>query len=101
MELVYSLHKKLMPPIIPDIKFFIDIDLALAMERVKARNGSNCNSNNNRFDVKDLDYYKKIHHGSRTLADKYPKRIKTINVTALSTPMLIHKIIKKYYQDLG
>ncbi|AAY62264.1 dTMP kinase [Rickettsia felis] len=106
MELVYSLHKKLMPSIMPDITFFIDIEPVLAMERVKVRNGSNYSSSNlrnNRFDIKDLDYYKKIHNGFRTLADKYLKRIKTIKVTALSTPTPTHKIITRYYQglDLG
>lgn len=106
MELVYTLHRQLMPPIMPDITFFIDIDPVLGMERVKVRNGSNCNSSNssnlrnNRFDIKDLDYYKKIHNGFRALADKYPKRIKTIKVTAVSTPTLTHKIIAKYYKDL-
>lgn len=69
MELVYSLHKKLMLSIMPDITFFIDIEPKIVMERVKARNGSDGNSsNNNRFDIKDLDYYKKIHNGFRTLA---------------------------------
>lgn len=103
MELVYNLHQQLMPSIMPDITFFIDIEPKIAMERVKARNGSNCNSSNlrnNRFDIKDLDYYKKIHNGFRTLADKCPNRIKTIKVTALSTPTLIHAIIKEYYKDL-
>ncbi|GAA5253095.1 dTMP kinase [Candidatus Rickettsia kedanie] len=103
MELVYSLHKKLMPPIMPDITFFIDVDPVLAVEKVKVRNGSNYSSsnlNNNRFDIKDLDYYKKIYRGFRILADKYPNRIKTIQLTALSTPTLIHKIITKYYNDL-
>jgi dTMP kinase len=103
MDLVYDLHKKLMPSIMPDITFFIDVEPKIAMERVKARNGSNCNSSNlrnNRFDIKDLDYYKKIHNGFRALADKYPKRIKTIKVTAVSTPTLTHKIIAKYYKDL-
>jgi dTMP kinase len=103
MELIYSLHKKLMPSIMPDITFFIDIEPVLAMERVKVRNGSNYSSSNlrdNRFDIKDLSDYKKIHNGFRTLADKYPNRIKTIKVTALSTPTLIHKIITRYYNDL-
>jgi len=103
MELIYSLHKKLMPSIMPDITFFIDIEPVLAMERVKVRNGSNYSSSNlrdNRFDIKDLSDYKKIHNGFRTLADQYPNRIKTIKVTALSTPTLIHKIITRYYNDL-
>lgn len=96
MELVYSLHRKLMPPIMPDITFWVNVEPKIAMARVKARNGSNCNSNNNRFDIKDLDYYRKIHNGFRTLADKYPQRIKTIKVTALSTPTLIHELIRGY-----
>jgi len=103
MELVYSLHKKLMPSIMPDITFWVNVEPQIAMERVRARNGSNCSSSNlgnNRFDIKDLDYYKKIHNGFRTLADQYPNRIKTIKVTALSTPTLIHKIITRYYNDL-
>jgi dTMP kinase len=57
----------------PDITFFIDNAPTIAMERARVRNGGNCNSSNlrdNRFDIKDLDYYKKIHNGFRTLADK-------------------------------
>ena len=103
MELVFSLHKKLMPSIMPDITFFIDIEPVLGMERVKVRNGSNYSSSNlrnNRFDIKDLSDYKKIHNGFRILADKYQNRIKTVKVTALSTPTLTHKIITRYYQDL-
>jgi dTMP kinase len=64
MELIYDLHKKLMPSIMPDITFFIDIEPVLGIERVKIRNGSNYSSSNlsnNRFDIKDLSDYKKIH----------------------------------------
>lgn len=96
MELVYSLHKKLMPSIMPDITFFIDIEPKIAMERVKTRN-----SNNNKFDIMNLDYYQKIHNGFRAIAEQHSNRIKTIKVTALSTKALIHKIIKKHYEDLG
>jgi dTMP kinase len=102
MELVYSLHKKLMPSIMPDITFWVNVEPQIAMERVRARNGSNCSSSNlgnNRFDIKDLDYYKKIHNGFRTLADQYPNRIKTINTLALSATE-VHEIIAKYYKDL-
>lgn len=91
MELVYSLHKKLMFSIMPDITFFIDIEPKIAMERAKARNSSN----NNRFDTKDLDFYKKIHNGFRTLADRCPDRIKTIKGSVLSTTE-VHEIIKRY-----
>ena len=86
----------------PDITFFIDIEPKIAMERVKVRNGSNYSSSNlrdNRFDIRDLDYYKKIYRGFRTLADKYPNRIKTINTLALSATE-VHEIIAKYYKDL-
>lgn len=103
MEHIYNLHQQLMPSIMPDNTFFIDIEPVLAMERVKVRNGSNYSSSNlrdNRFDIKDLSDYKRIHNGFRTLADKYPNRIKTIKVTALSTPTLTHKLITRYYQDL-
>lgn len=102
MELVYSLHKKLMPSIMPDITFWVNVEPQIAMERVRARNGSNCSSSNlgnNRFDIRDLDYYKKIHNGFRTLADQYPNRVKTINTLALSATE-VHEIIAKYYKDL-
>lgn len=93
MELVYSLHHNLMPPLMPDITFFIDIEPKIAIERVKARNSSK-----NKFDLKSLEFYKQCRNCFKTLADKYPRRIKTINAMELSVSG-VHELIKQYYLE--
>ncbi|WP_342224711.1 dTMP kinase [Rickettsia endosymbiont of Urophora cardui] len=89
IELVYNLHKDLMPPLMPDITFFIDVESSIAIERVNSRNMSN------KFDVRGLDFYNKIYDCFKELSEKFPERIVTIKASDLDPPQ-VHKLIKKH-----
>lgn len=89
IELVYNLHKDLIPPLMPDITFFIDIESSIAIERVNSRNMSN------KFDVRGLDFYNKIYDCFKELSKKFPERIVTIKASDLD-PEQVHELIKKY-----
>ncbi|HJD66678.1 MAG TPA: dTMP kinase [Rickettsia endosymbiont of Bembidion nr. Transversale] len=89
IELVYNLHKDLMPPLMPDITFFIDVESSIAIERVNSRNMSN------KFDVRGLDFYNKIYDCFKGLSKKFPERIVTIKASDLN-PEQVHELIKKH-----
>ncbi|MCC8418216.1 MAG: dTMP kinase [Rickettsia endosymbiont of Glossina mortisans submortisans] len=89
IDLVYNLHKTLMPPLMPDITFFIDVEPDTAIERVNLRNMSN------KFDVRGIDFYKKIYDCFKELINRFPERIKTIKASDLS-PLEVHELIKKH-----
>ncbi|WP_341788786.1 MULTISPECIES: dTMP kinase [unclassified Rickettsia] len=89
IELVYNLYKDLMPPLMPDITFFIDVESSIAIERVNSRNMSN------KFDVRGLDFYNKIYDCFKGLSKKFPERIVTIKASDLD-PTQVHKLIKKH-----
>ncbi|HJD60895.1 MAG TPA: dTMP kinase [Rickettsia endosymbiont of Columbicola hoogstraali] len=89
IELVYNLHKDLMPPLMPDITFFIDVEYSIAIERVNSRNMSN------KFDVRGLDFYNKIYDCFKELSKKFPERIVTIKASDLN-PTQVHELIKKH-----
>lgn len=89
IELVYNLHKDLMPSLMPDITFFIDVESSIAIERVNSRNMSN------KFDVRGLDFYNKIYDCFKELSEKFPERIVTIKASDLN-PEQVHELIKKH-----
>ncbi|MGX6960215.1 MAG: dTMP kinase [Rickettsia endosymbiont of Pentastiridius leporinus] len=89
IELVYNLHKNLMLDLMPDITFFIDVEPEVAIERVNLRNMSN------KFDVRGLDFYRKIYDCFKELSKKFPERIKTIKASDLN-PLEVHELIKKH-----
>ncbi len=89
IELVYNLHKDLMPTLMPDITFFIDVESSIAIKRVNSRNISN------KFDVRGLDFYDKIYDCFKELSKKFPERIITIKASDLD-PKQVHELIKKH-----
>ncbi len=89
IDLVYNLHKTLMPSLMPDITFFIDVEPDTAIKRVNSRNMSN------KFDVRGIDFYKKIYDCFKELSNRFPERIKTIKASDLS-PLEVHELIKKH-----
>lgn len=89
IELVYNLHKDLMPPLVPDITFFIDVESSIAIKQVNSRNMSN------KFDVRGLDFYNKIYDCFKELSKKFPERIVTIKASDLD-PEQVHELIKKH-----
>ncbi|AFB29337.1 dTMP kinase [Rickettsia rickettsii] len=89
IDLVYNLHKTLMPSLMPDITFFIDVEPDTAIKRVNSRNM------NNKFDIRGIDFYKKIYSSFKELSNRFPERIKTIKASDLS-PLEVHELIKKH-----
>ncbi|AFC70881.1 dTMP kinase [Rickettsia australis] len=89
IDLVYNLYKTLMPSLMPDITFFIDVEPDTAIKRVNARNMSN------KFDIRGIDFYKKIYDCFKELSNRFPERIKTIKASDLS-PLEVHELIKKH-----
>ncbi|ACR47805.1 thymidylate kinase [Rickettsia peacockii str. Rustic] len=89
IDLVYNLHKTLMPSLMPDITFFIDVEPDTAIKRVNSRNM------NNKFDIRGIDFYKTIYYCFKELSNRFPERIKTIKASDLS-PLEVHELIKKH-----
>ena len=89
IDLVYDLHKTLMPSLMPDITFFIDVEPEIAIERVNLRNM------NNKFDSRSFDFYKKIYDCFKELSNRFPERIVTIKASSLDFTK-VHEIIKKH-----
>ncbi|ABV73834.1 thymidylate kinase [Rickettsia canadensis str. McKiel] len=89
IDLVYNLHKTLMPPLMPDITFFIDVEPDTAIKRVNLRNMSN------KFDIRGIDFYNKIYDCFKELSNRFPARIKTIKASDLSM-LEVHELIKKH-----
>jgi dTMP kinase len=86
MDLVYDLHKSLMANFMPDMTFFIDVKPEISIERIAKRDA------NNKFDKKHLDFHQDIYNGFKKLAQKFPKRIMTIEASNLD-PQTIHEMI--------
>lgn len=78
-----------MPPLMPDLTFFIDVESSIAIERINSRNMSN------KFDVRGLDFYNKIYDCFKGLSKKFPERIVTIKASDLN-PEQVHELIKKH-----
>jgi len=89
IDLVYNLHKTLMPSLMPDITFFIDVEPEIAIERIKSR------GRKTKFDTKGLDFYKENYNCFKELSSRFPERIKTIKASNLD-PTEVHELIKKH-----
>ena len=73
LELIKKIHKEILKDFAPDITFLIDIDINIAMKRVKLRGESN------KFDKMDLEFHQKIKDGFLQIAKNNPERIKIID----------------------
>lgn len=73
LELIAAIHKEILKDFAPDITFLIDIDLDIALNRVKSR------GNENKFDLMGLEFHKKIKNGFLVIAKNNPDRIKIID----------------------
>ncbi|WP_342270526.1 dTMP kinase [Rickettsia endosymbiont of Orchestes rusci] len=86
IDVVYNLHKTLMPPLMPDITFFIDVEPEIAIKRIKSR------GRKTKFDTKGLDFYKENYNCFKELSNRFPERIITIDASYLDT-QTIHEMI--------
>lgn len=89
LDLVYELHKRLISDLMPDITFFIDVDPVVALDRVRLR------SDNNKFDLRELVFHKKIYTLFQKLVEKFPKRIVSVPATHFE-PQQVHEFVKNH-----
>ena len=75
--------------LVPDITFFLNLDLDIAIKRKRER--QKFNKKFDRMDSQSEDFYKKVHDGYLQIAQKYFDRIQVIDAS-LSAPQ-IHQII--------
>lgn len=73
LDLIKQIHDSILNNFAPDITFLIDIDLDIALNRVKSR------GNENKFDLMGLEFHKKIKEGFLEIAKNNPDRIKVID----------------------
>ncbi|MCF8462684.1 MAG: dTMP kinase [Rickettsiaceae bacterium] len=89
-ELILELHKLLDMSFWPDITFFLDVDPAVAKNRINARMHSDYAKN----DDLALELKQKLRQSFLKLTAEYPQRIKIID--ANNSPEKIHQQIVKY-----
>ena len=77
----------------PDVTFYFDIDPVLAFER---KNGAD---ENDRMEMKGLEFHNKVRDGFLKLSKKYPERIKIID--ASKSVEDVTNQIKKILNDMG
>ena len=74
----------------PDLTLFLDIPLELSLKRRAIRKNENngkpksvTNENNlrDRFEEADIEFFKRVQQGFHKIAEKEPKRIKTVDAT--------------------
>ena len=85
IEKVLKLHKEVFGDIMPDITFFIDVEVQEGLARAKARGG------NNRFDNAPVAMHEKLREYFLKLVDIFPERI--IKIDGLKSPDEIENII--------
>lgn len=93
IESVLSVHKLAVGNTIPDITFFIDIPVSVAVKRKAEKNHLELD----RIEVSSNDFFEKVRSGYLTLA-KNEKRFRVIDGT--KTIEEIHKIIINYVEEL-
>ena len=74
----------------PDLTLFLDIPLELSLKRRairknqsndKSKSGANENNLRDRFEEADIEFFKRVQQGFHKIAEKEPKRIKTVDAT--------------------
>lgn len=70
---VYDIHQKIFGDFIPDITFFIDVPVEIALERAIKR------GNNNRFESLPIEIHRKYRECFLKISDMFPERIVKID----------------------
>lgn len=87
IERVYSLHKELISPVMPDLTILFDLPVEVALQRAHERSG------NNKFEEKDLGFHVQIRQCFLKLAESFPERIIKIDAESLSPDEIHAKIL--------
>jgi len=79
----------------PDLTFYLDVDPAVGIERARAKK---CFDNGDRIEREDIDFHNAVRNGFLELSEKYPDRIKKIEITDTieSTQKLINTEMDKF-----
>ena len=85
LEMLESITKIAINGTMPDITFFFDLDPEIGLKRRFAATGSD------RIENEVMDFHRKVHAGYKALANRYPKRIKTIDAS---------KTVEEVWQDV-
>lgn len=86
-DLVLRLHKEILGGIMPDITFFIDIDVQEGLARAGIRGG------NNRFEAMPLEVHEKFRENFHKLVEMFPSRI--VKIDGRQSQDQIFEIIKE------
>lgn len=74
-ENVYDINKAAIGKYIPDVTFLLDLPAEVGISRKKGQKELD------RMELESIEFHKKVAEGYRTLAEKFPERIKTIDAT--------------------
>lgn len=75
VENVYDINKAAIGKYIPDVTFLLDLPAEVGISRKKGQKELD------RMELESIEFHKKVAEGYRTLAEKFPERIKTIDAT--------------------
>lgn len=94
---VYHMNQFAINDLMPNLTLLFDIDPLKGLERI----ASNKDRERNRLDLENLDFHKKVYEGYQILAERFPKRIQTIDASgsleAVASSAL--KCIKTYLKQ--
>lgn len=74
---VYTINKFAIDQTMPDITFFLDLKPEEGLKRIAEHRSDEVN----RLDLEKLSFHQKVYEGYKLLAEKYPKRIITIDAS--------------------
>ncbi|GAA0503883.1 dTMP kinase [Salinibacillus aidingensis] len=75
IEDVYDINRFAIQDCMPDVTFLLDIPPEKGMERIQG----NAEREQNRLDLEDLSFHKKVYEGYQLIADRFPERIRRID----------------------
>lgn len=75
VDTVYEVNKLAIGKYMPDVTFLLDLPAEVGISRKKDQKELD------RMELESLDFHRKVAEGYRQMAEKFPKRIKTIDAT--------------------
>ncbi|QHS23866.1 dTMP kinase [Virgibacillus sp. MSP4-1] len=75
IEDVYDINRFAIQDCMPDVTFLLDIPPEKGLERIRG----NAEREQNRLDLEELSFHKKVHEGYQLIADRFPERIRRID----------------------
>jgi len=92
-EKVWMVNQLAVDGCLPDITFFMDVDADTAMARRNAKG-----EEADRIESEDMDFHRRVYSGYLELSNRFPERIKRINVSR--SPEEVFDEIRGYVDEL-